>query len=83
MKKTTLTLIIFAITILSYAQNNKVIIKLHSIEGYGQHEDFAKRACLALEKVINSEEFKNKVLDNYYLKTNNLSNQELYNNESP
>ena len=63
-------------TCFSYGQPVKV--ELHSIVGYGQNEDFAKKAAKALEKVLNSEEFKTKMLAMTFLRTNGLTNQQLY-----
>jgi hypothetical protein len=61
---------------MSYGQ--KVIVKLHSIEGYGEYEDFARKAAKLLEEVFNSEEFKSRVLKGNFKKTNGLNNARLY-----
>jgi hypothetical protein len=56
------------------------MIKIHiqSITGYGQYESFARAAVASLEKVFNSLQFKDRVLNGSFLRTNGLSNQELY-----
>lgn len=59
-----------------YGQGVKV--QLHSIVGYEQHEAFAKKAIVALEQVLNSEEFKQGVLNGNFIRTEGLSNQQLY-----
>ncbi len=56
----------------------RVKVQLHSIVGYEQHEDFAKRAIVALEQVLNSEEFKQGVLNGNFIRAEGLSNQQLY-----
>lgn len=56
----------------------QVKVQLHSIVGYGQHEAFAKKAIVALEQVLNSEEFKQGVLNGNFIRTEGLSNQQLY-----
>lgn len=76
MKKTSLIFLALLFTCFSYGQPVKV--ELHSIVGYGQNEDFAKKAAKALEKVLNSEEFKTKMLAMTFLRTNGLTNQQLY-----
>jgi len=62
----------------SIAQTKKVTVELHSVVGYGTHEDFAKRAAIALDSVLNSEEFKNRMLALKFRKTNDMTNQQLY-----
>ena len=76
-KFTFLTLFIAA-TINSIGQTKKVTVTLHSVVGYGTHEDFAKTATEALENVFNSEEFKTRMLAMKFRKTNGMTNQQLY-----
>lgn len=59
-----------------YGQQVKV--QLHSITGYGQHEDFAKRAIAALERALNSDAFRTGVLNGNFIRTEGLTNQQLY-----
>ena len=72
-------LTIFTITIFSAYGQQKVTIKLHSISGYEDYESFANLAIQKLEYVVNSEEFKQRVLNEKFTKTNGLSNHEIYN----
>lgn len=71
-----------AITILSiligFQSFSQTTVNLHSIEGYGENAQMAEEAASLLERVINSEKFKEKVLSGKYIKTNGLTNQELY-----
>jgi len=74
-------LVIF--TILSFttfclAQNQKVKVKIHSIEGYLNYEEFARKAAALLEDTLNSEEFKAEVLKRKFDRTKGLSNPKLY-----
>lgn len=78
MKKTSLV-IVFGLAVLgAIAQRNIVKVKLHSIVGYSHYEDFAQRAADAFEKVLNSDEFKGKVLSAKFIKTKGFNNQQLY-----
>lgn len=61
-----------------YSQTPKVKVKLHSIVGYGNNDVFAKEAATALEEVLNSEEFKSRVLSMTSIKNKDLTNQQLY-----
>lgn len=70
-----LLLICFAAHTISQAQ---VKVRLHSIVGYNGHEEFARRAAAAFETVVNSPEFRDRVLAGTYLKTNGLTNEQLY-----
>lgn len=54
----------------------KVII--HEKINYSEYENFADEAALILEKVINSDRFKEAILNGKFIRTNNLNNQELY-----
>ena len=63
---------------LSSAQEKKITVTLHSIEGYGANESFAKQAGQLLEDVLNSSEFKTEVLKRKFKSTEGLSNQQLY-----
>jgi len=78
MKTKLLTLLLILIVTYSFGQNKKVEVKLHSIEGYDEYEQFANRAIIELEKVINSDEFKKRVLAGEYIRTNDLNNQQLF-----
>lgn len=62
----------------SSAQEKKITVALHNIEGYGANESFAKKAAQLLEDVLNSDEFKKEVLKRKFNSTNGLSNQQLY-----
>lgn len=61
-----------------FGQTQKVTVKLHSIEGYGEHEEFARKAAKLLEDVLNSKEFEDKVKNATFTKTNNLTNVQLH-----
>ena len=62
----------------SPAQEKKIKVTLHKIEGYGANEIFASQAAQLLEEVLNSDEFKSEVLKRKFNSTNGLSNQQLY-----
>jgi len=51
-------------------------VKIEFLDGYGQYELFAKEAAKALEKVINSEEFRTEIINKNidFRKTLGLSN---------
>lgn len=78
MKKNIFLLITLLASTMSFGQTKHVTVKLHSITGYGQNEEFAKKAATALEQVLNSEEFRTRMLAMKYLRTNGLANQQLY-----
>jgi hypothetical protein len=78
MKRFLLTLAFFTFMTLSFGQKKKIEVKLHFIEGYGANESLAKKASLALEKVLNSDEFEKRVLAGVFIRTNGLENQELF-----
>lgn len=78
MKKTTFLLVFLSVSALLLGQTKHISVKLHSITGYGQNEEFAKKAANALEQVLNSDEFRTRMLSLSYLRTNGLSNQQLY-----
>lgn len=59
-------------------ENPKVRVKLHFVKDYGEHEAFAKKAVELLEKAVNTEAFKKRLLAGSYLRTNGKSNEELY-----
>lgn len=71
----TITLLV-ALTSICYGQN--VTVRLHSIEGYGEHEEFARNASKLLETVLNSDEFRKEVENGKFIKTNNLTKTQLY-----
>jgi hypothetical protein len=87
-KKIQLTLIALLVSLSGYSSNKflgsedfrkqKVMVRLHSMEGYEGHESFANLAIQKLEQVLNSEKFKQKVLSTKFTKTKGLSNQEIY-----
>lgn len=77
MKKTLLILIMNLIIVNSYGQNNNIKVKLHSVTGYGKYEEFANRAVVELENVLNSNEFKERVKSGKFIRTNDLNNQQL------
>jgi hypothetical protein len=60
------------------AQQKQIKAKIHSITGYGPHEAFARKAAGALEKVINSKEFETRMKADTYLKTQGLTNDQLF-----
>ncbi|MCX6352112.1 MAG: hypothetical protein NTX03_09655 [Bacteroidetes bacterium] len=78
MRKVIFLLIILSLTTLSFGQPRHITVKLHSVIGYGQNEEFAKKAATALEQVLNSDEFRTRMLAMTYLRTNGLTNQQLY-----
>ncbi|MET0393012.1 MAG: hypothetical protein ABW019_07710 [Chitinophagaceae bacterium] len=62
----------------SSGSNVKVVI--HRIEGYGQDEAFARETASLLERIINSAEFRTRVLaTNFEYHNNGLTNREIYN----
>jgi hypothetical protein len=78
MKKTILFFTAFLATFASFGQNVRVSVALHTIVGYGQHENFARQAATALAQVLNSSEFRIRMLAMSYERTNGLTNQQLY-----
>jgi hypothetical protein len=60
------------------AQRKPVKVKIHSITGYGPYEAFARKAAAALEKVLNSTEFETRMKADTYLKTKDLTNDQLF-----
>ena len=79
MKKAILFLSIYFLATFVYGQPKKLKVVLHSIEGYEQNEDFARKAAIVLENVLNSEEFKSKVISGVFTRTHRMTNEELYN----
>ncbi|WP_288425794.1 hypothetical protein [uncultured Spirosoma sp.] len=71
-------LILFAYSFVCFGQNQKVSVKIDSIRNYLDHNNFAHSAATVLEKVLNSDEFRNRVLTGKFIRTNGMSNQELY-----
>lgn len=53
-------------------------VVIHEMKGYGQDTTFARQAADLLQKVINSPDFKNTVLNNSYHENNGLSSQQIY-----
>jgi hypothetical protein len=73
------TILTFLICVnFSLAQERKIKVALHNIEGYEANESFANKAAQLLEDVLNSDEFKLEVLKGKFKSTNGLSNQQLY-----
>lgn len=60
------------------AQQKQIRVKIHSITAYGSYEAFAKKAAAALEKVLNSTEFETRMKADTYLKTKDLTNDQLF-----
>lgn len=73
-----LLLMFFVCSSLCFGQNQKVTVKIDSIKDYLGHDDFAYSAAMVLEKVLNSDEFRDRVLGSMFIRTNGMSNQELY-----
>jgi RNase P/RNase MRP subunit p29 len=63
---------------LSSAQERNVKVTLHTIEGYGANQPFAYRAAQLLEDVLNSDEFKEEILEGRFNSREGLSNLQLY-----
>lgn len=78
MKKFIPYLLLVVCTSYSFGQVKKVEVRLHSIEGYGQHEDFAEQAINLMEKVMNSDEFRNSVIHGDFIRTNGFTNKQLF-----
>jgi hypothetical protein len=76
--KTILLLLFLSLQVCSFGQIQLIKVEIHSVDGYGQYENFARQAAASLEKVLNSEEFHTKVLAGTYIRTNGLTNQQLY-----
>ncbi len=73
-----LTVVFVAASTRVGAQSSKLTVVVHSVEGYGTYKAFALKAASALETVLNSPEFKSKVLNSTFIKTKGLTNEELY-----
>lgn len=71
------TLMLLVLPLLLQAQN-KVTVKIHNFKNYEGYEQFATEACHRLEKVFNSDKFKQAVLKRKFTKTNGLTNQQIY-----
>ena len=69
--------ILFFSSIVSNSYSQHIEVKLHSTTDYEGYEDFAKAAIVQMEKVLNSDEFKNKLMEDTYKRTNGLTNKEL------
>lgn len=78
MKNLLLSSIAFCFVSYLFAQAPQIRVELHSITGYGQHEQFARQAATMLETVLNSDEFRTRMLALEYERTNGLTNQQLY-----
>jgi len=76
-KSLTLLITLIILSQISFGQAHIKVV-LHSITGYGTHEEFAKRAAAAFEKVLQSDKFHQAVLAGNYKKTDGYSNQVLY-----
>lgn len=75
--KRLIILLLFSISfMLAEAQ---VKVKIDSMAGYEGYEKFAFSAASLLEDVLNSDEFKTRVLQGNYTWTNRMSNEEIYN----
>ena len=70
--------IVMGCSIVSFSQPIKVKVNLSVDPSYAGHDSLARRAAQAMEDVINSPEFKQRVLAGTYKKTNALSNSQLY-----
>ncbi len=49
------------------------------MEGYGQDSSFARSAASLLEKIVNSDYFKEAVINNKYSRSQGLNSTEIYN----
>jgi len=57
----------------------KTRVVIHSLQGYGQDSAFAYAAGVLLEKIINSNEFKQEVINNTYTEKQGYSSTDIYN----
>ncbi|TWI18913.1 MULTISPECIES: hypothetical protein [Sphingobacterium] len=74
--------IVFAFVLLCWTQvclSQKITVKAHSVVGYGKHQDFAKKAFVALEQVLNSDEFKDSIIAMESEKNQGYTSEQLYN----
>lgn len=62
----------------TYLYSQSISVELHSIIGYGQHEGFARRAAALLDTILNSDEFRVRMMAMEFKKNNGLTNQQLY-----
>jgi hypothetical protein len=79
MKKTLLTFVACfpAIHVLPQPAEPRTSVAVHSIEGYGEHEAFARAAAERLEQVINSPLFQELVAQGGYGKRRGLEPKEI------
>ena len=61
-----------------FAYGQSVLVQVHSITGYGEHEAFARSAAAAFERAINSPEFKKRVLNADFIHADGLTNLQVY-----
>lgn len=73
-----LCLLFFICSFVCFGQNQKVNVKIDSLKNYLGYDNFAYSAATVLEKILNSDEFRNRVLAGEFVRTNGMSNQELY-----
>lgn len=78
MKTTFLTILLLVSNSFAFGQTKKLKVKLHSIEGYGQYEELARKAITKMEKVLNSDEFREGVESGTFIRTNGLTNEQLF-----
>jgi len=62
----------------SLVGQSNIRVKLHTMTGYEGHEDFAKLAIQKLEMVVNSEQFKQSILNGNFTKRNGYTNEQIY-----
>jgi hypothetical protein len=56
----------------------QVTVKMHSLTGYDGYESFANAACEKLQTVLNSDKFKQAILNGSFTKKDGLTNQQLW-----
>lgn len=77
--KQLITFLILVASALNSSAQTKVLVKIHSIEGYPEKSlPLVEKARDALERVINSEEFRKEIMKSSFIRTNGRTNSELY-----
>lgn len=57
MKHLNLLIVALSIVLTSVVNAQNITVKVHEVKGYGEYEDFARKAAKELEKILNSPEF--------------------------
>lgn len=71
------TILLILVSLNCFAQS-KVTVVIHSKKGYEGYEKFADQAAQKLEEVLNSEKFKQAILNGHFTHTDGMTNQQIY-----